>query len=85
MSAPDTDIERQERHHWGSLMGIGISVLFGALIGALITFTAVGNGGEPRTVNKQIDDRTGQVEQKSTDVTPAPEPTIQGTQASSGQ
>tara|TARA_R110001606_G_scaffold198784_1_gene346385 strand:- start:164 stop:439 length:276 start_codon:yes stop_codon:yes gene_type:complete len=48
MSAPQTDIEKQERRHWGPLAGIalGILVVAALFIGWMVWITA--NGQEPR-------------------------------------
>ncbi|QBF31281.1 hypothetical protein [Thalassococcus sp. S3] len=47
MSAPDTNIEKQERRHAPSLLGIGAAVVFGLamLVGLLIYVTS--NGAAP--------------------------------------
>lgn len=59
MSAPDTNIETQERRHAGPLAGMTLVVLFaGALLVGLIGWT-VYSAGEPEGSETQIDGRTG--------------------------
>lgn len=48
MSAPQTNIEKQQRRHWGPLAGIALGILVVAVlfIGWMVWVTA--NGQEPR-------------------------------------
>ncbi len=62
MSAPKTDIEKQERRHKGPLIGMGLGVAFAALLlFAFITWLAY-NGNEPEDADVKIDGRTGERE-----------------------
>jgi len=58
MSAPNTNIESQERRHWPSLLGIAISALVGAALGAAIMFAAVTRGNDPAGAGPQIEGDT---------------------------
>ncbi len=61
MSAPNTNIEKQERRHKPSLLGIALSVGIAAiLLLAFIVYVFL-NGQEPGTADTQIDGRTGEV------------------------
>lgn len=60
MSAPKTNIEKQEKRHRWPLRGIVLSVVFAALLGlGLVTYLAY-QGNEPRTPDVRIDGRTGE-------------------------
>ncbi|RVV98793.1 hypothetical protein EKE94_07800 [Mesobaculum littorinae] len=62
MSAPHTDVERQEKRHRFPLMGMGGVVLFAILLLVLwIAWLALA-GNDPDTAEQQIDGRTGAVE-----------------------
>ncbi|MGI3170810.1 hypothetical protein ACRARG_16795 [Pseudooceanicola sp. C21-150M6] len=61
MSAPDTNLDRQARQHRFPLWGIIAALVFGAAMGAAITFTATDASG-PSGADMQIDGRTGEVE-----------------------
>lgn len=59
MSAPDTNIEKQQRRHAGPLTGMTVAVVFaGLLLVGLIGWT-VYNAGVPEGSETQIDGRTG--------------------------
>ncbi|WP_150297131.1 hypothetical protein [Salipiger aestuarii] len=63
MSAPDTDIDKQEKRHraplWGMWGGLGlVAILF---LGWLLW--TVSQGSEPETPVERMDDFTGQVEE----------------------
>lgn len=47
MSAPDTNVERQRRHHMPSLLAIALSMLFGVAIGLAIAYTAIDRADTP--------------------------------------
>ncbi len=60
MSAPNTNIETQERRHAGPLGGMKVGLAFaGALLVALIIWT-VANGNEPREASEGTT-ATGQI------------------------
>ena len=62
MSAPQTNLDTQERRHSGPITGIRAGLVFaGVLLVALIVWT-VYNGDAPRDATT-IDGRTGAVEQ----------------------
>jgi hypothetical protein len=46
MSAPDTNIKKQEKQHKPSLWGIKGAMAFGLLMIALLMFFVIGNGRE---------------------------------------
>ena len=60
MSAPDTDIKKQEKDHKGPLIGMAFGVAFAGvlLIGFLVWLSA--NGETPEGAAVQIDGRTGE-------------------------
>lgn len=47
MSAPNTNIERQEKNHKPALLGIKGAMLFGVVMLLVIVFFAVMNGSQP--------------------------------------
>jgi len=49
MSAPDTDVEKQEKRHKPSLWGIKGAMLFGALMIILLLFFVIDNGRDDET------------------------------------
>ena len=63
MSAPKTNIEKQERRHKVPLIGMVAVVLFAsALLAGLILWLGY-QGNEPGNAEPQIDGRTGAEEQ----------------------
>tara|TARA_R110002126_G_scaffold169314_4_gene318084 strand:- start:5883 stop:6134 length:252 start_codon:yes stop_codon:yes gene_type:complete len=50
MSAPNTNIEKQEKQHKPALLGIKGAMVFGVLMVALLLFFVVGNGREDEDV-----------------------------------
>ena len=62
MSAPDTNVEKQEERHKPALGGIGFALIWGlVLLAGLVAFTIL-NGDDPVGSDEQIDSRTGEVE-----------------------
>lgn len=61
MSASTTNIEKQAEHHKAPITGIVLAVIFGALMGAAITWTAT-SGDDPEGAAVQIDGRTGDLD-----------------------
>jgi cytoskeletal protein RodZ len=60
MSAPKTNIEKQEEKHKPALLGIrGVMIFAGALLIGLIVWLFY-QGQEPRTPETKIDARTGE-------------------------
>ncbi|WP_088624034.1 hypothetical protein [Oceanicola sp. 22II-s10i] len=60
MSAPDTNIERQKKHHAIPIWGIVLAIVFGVIFGGLLTTgAALYNGSTPDGAAVQIDGRTG--------------------------
>lgn len=57
MSAPETNIEKQEERHKPALLGIKGAMLFGALMVLIVIFLAVMRGGDE--VPPAIDANTG--------------------------
>ena len=59
MSAPKTDLDKQEKRHRGPLRGMAVVVAFAlVLLVVLITWISA-NGNEPEGADTQIDGRTG--------------------------
>jgi hypothetical protein len=46
MSAPDTNIEKQEKQHKPALLGVKGAIIFGVVITAILGFILIGNGRE---------------------------------------
>jgi len=63
MSAPETNIEKQQNRHKPALLGIGGAVIVALLLlVAFITFT-IWQGGAPQGAEAQVDGRTGEITQ----------------------
>ncbi|WP_298492007.1 hypothetical protein [uncultured Maritimibacter sp.] len=58
MSAPQTNIKREERRHFPALAGIALAVLVGVVMGAAVTYTAVDRADAPEASG--VSDATGQ-------------------------
>lgn len=57
MSAPDTNIEKQEKRHKPALLGIKGAALFGVLMVLILLFFVIDNGREdmvPEASNSEI-------------------------------
>lgn len=63
MSAPDTNVKKQEKQHRGSLWGIWAGLGFVAVLFVVWLLWVFANGQEPTEPSAQVDDFTGQVEQ----------------------
>jgi len=63
MSAPDTNIETQERRHAGPLTGMALAVTFAGVLLVGLIFWTVYKGGAPEGSETQVDGRTGAVTQ----------------------
>lgn len=61
MSAPKTDLEKQEARHKGPLTGMRLVVLFALILLAGLTIFVALSGEEPEGAERQIDSRTGEV------------------------
>ncbi|MBS1303787.1 hypothetical protein [Loktanella sp. SALINAS62] len=59
MSAPRTDLDKQEKRHRGALTGIFTVVGFALLLLAGLLIFISANGNEPDGAETQIDGRTG--------------------------
>ncbi|MDF0599900.1 hypothetical protein P1J78_04060 [Psychromarinibacter sp. C21-152] len=62
MSAPNTNMERQKRHHWAPLAGIALVILFAVAMGAYYLGYLAAEGNDPGEPAAHIDGRTGEVE-----------------------
>lgn len=63
MSAPNTDVEKQEKRHKPALIGMGAAVAWSVvLLIGLITWV-VWQGNEPEGAEAVVDGRTGAVEE----------------------
>ena len=60
MSAPDTNVKKQEEKHKPALLGIKGAIGFAALLLVLFVGWVIINGQEPETPATQIDGRTGE-------------------------
>ena len=78
MSAPDTNVKKQERRHKPSLLGIKGAMIFGLLMLLGVFFYSAYYGGEP-TANAVTN--TDQAEQGDA-TTPAVDPVATGTNES---
>ena len=59
MSAPDTNIKKQEKNHKGSLTGMRAVLIFAAVLLVGFIVWVVANGNEPSGADVQVDGRTG--------------------------
>lgn len=59
MSAPKTDIEKQETQHRGPLRGMAVVVVFALVLLVGLMFFLSANGNEPEGADVQVDGRTG--------------------------
>ena len=60
MSAPDTNVKKQEEKHKPALLGIKGAIAFAALLLALFVGWVIVNGQSPDGSETRIDGRTGQ-------------------------
>ena len=61
MSAPKTDLEKQEERHKGPLIGMGAAVTWSVvLLIALLSYVFF-MGDEPEGAEQQVDGRTGEI------------------------
>ncbi|MGR3492942.1 MAG: hypothetical protein ACU0DW_12870 [Shimia sp.] len=47
MSAPDTNLEKQEKRHWGSLLGIKAVLVYAAILLAIFVIYVTAMGNDP--------------------------------------
>lgn len=59
MSAPDTNIKKQEENHKGSLIGMKAVLIFAGVLLVGLLVWVVANGNEPAGAAVQVDGRTG--------------------------
>ncbi|SLN40292.1 hypothetical protein [Roseisalinus antarcticus] len=59
MSAPETNLEKQEKNHRPALRGIIVSVGFAAVLLVALLVWLFATGNEPDTPETRIDGRTG--------------------------
>ncbi|MFZ3584588.1 hypothetical protein ACOI1H_20860 [Loktanella sp. DJP18] len=59
MSAPKTDVEKQEKQHRGPLRGMAGVVGFALFLLVILVIWISFNGNEPEGAETQIDGRTG--------------------------
>lgn len=64
MSAPDTNVKNQKRRHRTPLVGMLLAVGFALALLALYAVVVAWRGETPQEPSAQVDDFTGQVEQK---------------------
>ncbi|MCP1166971.1 hypothetical protein [Limimaricola litoreus] len=62
MSAPHTDVEKQEKRHKGPLAGMAIVAVFGVLLILLLVFWGFGQGNEPEAESTVEAVGSGEVE-----------------------
>tara|TARA_R110002124_G_scaffold53302_2_gene152813 strand:+ start:261 stop:458 length:198 start_codon:yes stop_codon:yes gene_type:complete len=58
MSAPDTNVERQEKRHKPSLLGIRGAIIFGVVMVLLVILFSVMRGGDPAVSGSDVDVET---------------------------
>ena len=74
MSAPHTDLEKQEKRHKGPLTGMAIVAVFGVLLIILLAFWGFGMGNTPEAESTVEAVGSGEVEETGTDeIVGAPE------------
>ncbi len=73
MSAPKTDLEKQEKRHKGPLTGIVGVVVFALVLLLLFVGYVVWQGDSPEGAEQQIDGRTGEVSDDAGDAATEPE------------
>ena len=59
MSAPKTDLDKQEKRHKGPLSGMGFVVVFALALLVVLVIWLSATGNEPQGAETQIDGRTG--------------------------
>jgi len=60
MSAPDTNVEKQEEKHKTALLGIRGAMIFAAVLLLGLVLWLSYQGQEPRDLDTKIDGRTGE-------------------------
>ncbi|SDI15557.1 hypothetical protein [Lutimaribacter saemankumensis] len=60
MSAPDTNVEKEEQKHKPALLGIKGAIAFAAVLLVLFVGWVIVNGQSPETPDTRIDGRTGE-------------------------
>lgn len=70
MSAPDTNVKKQERRHKVPLWGMSIGLAFAAVLLILYFVYLFAAGQEPGEADVQIDGRTGEPVVNEETVTP---------------
>ena len=59
MSAPKTDLDKQEKRHRGPLRGMAVVVAFALVLLVVLMVWTSSNGNTPEGSETQIDGRTG--------------------------
>lgn len=67
MSAPKTDLDKQEKQHRGPLRGMALVVAFALALLVVLMIWISYNGNEPEGAETQIDGRTGAEEPAATE------------------
>lgn len=73
MSAPHTDVEKQEKRHKGPLVGMGIVAVFGVLLILFLIFMGFGQGNEPEAESTIETVGSGEIETEDDGIVGAPE------------
>ncbi len=84
MSAPNTDIERQQKNHWGPLSGISLGLITVAVLFVVFLVYVFASGDDVGDADETVDGRTGTVED-AVPVAPAQVPTAVETVTSETQ
>ncbi|MGR3469119.1 MAG: hypothetical protein ACU0CI_14700 [Shimia sp.] len=58
MSAPDTNVEKQEKRHWGPLFGIKAAMVYGAVLLLVFIVFIFAAGNDPTDDPTQTDGAT---------------------------
>lgn len=61
MSAPETNVEKQEKRHKPALIGMGAAVVWAGVLLVGLILWIVYQGNEPEGAEAQIDGRTGEI------------------------
>ena len=88
MSAPHTDVEKQEKSHKGPLIGMAVVAGFGVLLILFLVFIGFGQGNEPEaenTVEAVGSDVTEGTETADDELVGAPEQLSNGTAGTAQQ
>ncbi len=73
MSAPNTNLEKEEKRHKGPLIGMALAAVFGVGLILVLTFMQSADGNEPDEAPK-LETTTGDIEQPAAEADPVAAP-----------